>query len=81
MSGINSISRLLAIPPDSAGQKPASPTAPVTDVGTSREDSLKKQLDDQLSSEIARIRRQISNLNRPDPNSADGNGRILNISA
>ncbi len=82
MSIVNSIySSARPIMAATAVSNSASSTAPVPDAGTSREDMLGKQLNERLSSEISSIRRQMSMLNQPDPNSADGSGRTLNIGA
>jgi hypothetical protein len=81
MPGINSISKAQPAVPNSTADRQTPPPAPTNEVGAPREDRLQQQLADQLSSKIALIRQQISGANRPDPNSADGTGRILNIQA
>jgi hypothetical protein len=80
VSDIKSLSRRQMPLPPPVVRKP-SPTALASGIGSTREDNLQRQLAEQLSSEIARIRRQIGGGNQPDLNSADGNGRILNITA
>ena len=60
---------------DSSITQPTAPRAP------QRETELTRQLDDRLTSEISRIRRQIAPDAALSADSPDGRGRLLDIRA